>query len=178
MFPSNTVMPPFSKANELVSDLVPGPSASQSESLPGHPSVLLKDLVRIKKFLYDDLWSEELERIAPRLWIMTTPSSSNINPLHRQRVKGREIIVTEEARLHLVWIHDRIFIKPIPRYILSYGFWEAYLDRRPASLNDEQSNLYAAATGFLRTYRYLIRHESDFHITQQDGLRLIPKDVN
>jgi hypothetical protein len=178
MFPSNTVMPPFSKANELVGDLVPGPSASQSESLPGHPSVLLKDLVRIKKFLHDDLWSEELERIAPRLWIMTTPSSSNINPLHRQRVKGREIIVTEEARLHLVWIHDRIFIKPIPRYLLSYDFWEAYLDRRPASLNDEQSNLRAAATGFLRTYRYLIRHESDFHIAQQDNLRLIPKDVD
>jgi hypothetical protein len=31
--------------------------------------------------------------------------------------------------------------------------------------------------GFLRTYRYLIKHESDFHIAQQDQLRLIPHDV-
>ncbi|KAF2023968.1 hypothetical protein EK21DRAFT_104998 [Setomelanomma holmii] len=116
--------------------------------------------------------------MAPRLWIMTTLSSANINPLHRQRVKGREIIVTEEARLHLVWIHDRIFIKPIPRYLLSYAFWEAYIDRKPESLNDKQSNLCKAAAGFLRTYRYLIRHESDFHLAQQDPLRLIPKDVD
>jgi hypothetical protein len=171
-------MPPFSKANQLVRDLVPAPSAAQSETLPGQHSILLEDRTRTKQFLYNDLWSGDLERIAPRLWIMTTMSSANINPLHRQRVKGREIIVTEEARLHLVWIHDRIFIKPIPRYLLSYGFWEAYLDRRPESLNDEQSNLRKAAAGFLRTYRYLIRHESDFHIAQQDGLRLIPKDVN
>jgi hypothetical protein len=59
---------------------------------------------------------------------MTTMSSANINPLHRQRVKGREIIVIEEARLHLVWIHDCIFIKPITRYLLSHVFWETYLD--------------------------------------------------
>jgi hypothetical protein len=171
-------MPPFSEANQLVRDLVPEPGAAQNETLPGQPSIPLKDLDQTKKFLHDDLWSEDLDRMAPRLWIMTTPSSANINPLHRQRVKGREIIVTEEARLHLVWIHDRIFIKPIPRYLLSYSFWEAYLDRRPESLNDEQSSLRKAAAGFLRTYRYLIRHESDFHIAQQDGLRLIPKDVD
>jgi hypothetical protein len=171
-------MPPFSKANQLVRDLVPAPCAAQSETLPSQPSILLKDRTRTKQFLYNDLWSGDLKRIAPRLWIMTTMLSANINPLHRQRVKGRKIIVTEEARLHLVWIHDRIFIKPIPRYLLSYGFWEAYLDQRLESLNDEQSNFRKAAAGFLRTYRYLIRHESDFHIAQQDGLRLIPKDVD
>ncbi|KAI1584284.1 hypothetical protein PtrCC142_012231 [Pyrenophora tritici-repentis] len=171
-------MPPFSKANQLVHDLVPGPGAAQSETLPGQPSLLLKDLDRTKKFLYDDLWSEDLDRMAPRLWIMTTLSSANINPLHRQRVKGREIIVTEEARLHLVWIHDRIFIKPIPRYLLSHDFWEVYLDQKLGSLDDDSRNLRAAATGFLRTYRYLIRHESDFYLAQQDSLRLIPKDVD
>jgi hypothetical protein len=171
-------MPPFSEVNQLIRDLVPEPGAAQSETLPGQPSIPLKDLDRTKKFLHDDLWSEDLDRMAPRLWIMTTLSSANINPLHRQRVKGREIIITEEARLHLVWIHDRIFIKPIPRYLLSYGFWEAYLDRRPESLNKEQSNLRKAAAGFLRTYRYLIRHESDFHLAQQESLRLIPKDVD
>jgi hypothetical protein len=171
-------MPPFSAANQLVHDLEPELGASQSNALPGQPSLLLNDLVRTKKFLDHDLWSEDLERMAPHLWIMTTMSSANINPLHRQRVKGREIVVTEDARLHLVWIHDRIFIKPVPRYLLSHVFWEAYLDRKPESLNDEQSNLRKAAAGFLRTYRYLIRHESDFHIAQQDDLRLIPNDVD
>ncbi|KAF2176598.1 hypothetical protein K469DRAFT_678511 [Zopfia rhizophila CBS 207.26] len=116
--------------------------------------------------------------MAPRLWVMTTFSSGNINPLHRQRVKGREIIVTEEPRLHMVWIYDRIFIKPLPRYLLSQQFWEMYLSDNSNQLGDIQSNIRKAATGFLRTYRYLIQHESDFHIAQQDGLRLIPKDVD
>ncbi|KAF1922312.1 uncharacterized protein M421DRAFT_427059 [Didymella exigua CBS 183.55] len=177
MSSSNAAMPPFSEANQLVRNLVPKLGAAQSETLPGQPSIPLKDFNRTKKFLDNDLWSDDLERMAPRLWILTTMSSANINSLHRQRVKGREIIVTEEIRLHLVWIHDRIFIKPIPRYLLSYGFWEAYLDRRPELLTDER-NLRKAAAGFLRTYRCLIRHESDFHLAQQDSLRLIPKDVD
>lgn len=41
-----------------------------------------------------------------------------------------------------------------------------------------QRNLCKAATGFLRTYRYLIQHESDFRIAQQDHLCLIPKDMD
>lgn len=116
--------------------------------------------------------------MAPRLWIMTTLSSENINALHRQRVKGREIIVTEEPRLHLVWIHNRIFIKPLPRYLLSYAFWEGYLDERSNKLGKYQSDIRKAASGFLRTYRYLIRHETDFNIAQQEHLSLIPKDVD
>ncbi|RYO22015.1 hypothetical protein AA0113_g12779 [Alternaria arborescens] len=115
-------MPPFLQANQLVRDLEPKPGSSQSPTLPGQPSIPLDDLNLTNKFLQDDLWSDDLKRIAPRLWIMTTTSSANVNPLHHQRVKGREIIVTEDPRLHLVWIHDRIFIKPIPRYLLSHTF--------------------------------------------------------
>jgi hypothetical protein len=171
-------MPPFWKANQLVSDLDLEPGASCSGTLPGQPSIPLNDVNRMKKFLREDLCSDDLERMAPHLWIMSTMSGANINPLHRQRVKGREIVVTEDARLHLVWINDRIFIKPIPRYLLSHTFWETYLDPKPEPLGDGQSNIRAAATGFLRTYRYLIRHESDFHLAQQDSLRLIPKDAD
>jgi hypothetical protein len=103
---------------------VPEPRAAQSETLPGQPSIPPGDLDRTKQLLHDNLWSEDLDRMAPRLWIMTTLSSANINPLHRQRVKGREIIIIEEARLLLVWIHDCIFIRFTPRYLLSHDFWE------------------------------------------------------
>ena len=44
-------------------------------------------------------------------------SSADISPLHRQRVKGRAVIVTEDPKLYLVWFYDHIFIKPLP------GFW-------------------------------------------------------
>jgi hypothetical protein len=63
-------MPPFFEANQLIRDLVPEPGAAQSETLPGQPSIPLKDIDHTKKFLHDDLWSEDLDRMAPRLWIM------------------------------------------------------------------------------------------------------------
>jgi hypothetical protein len=171
-------MSPFSKANQLVRDVEPGAGAPPITTLPGRPSVMLNDSTRMKQFLERELYSQDLEKMAPHLWVMTTLSSGNINPLHRQQVKGREIIVTEEPRLHLVWIHDRIFVKPIPRYLLSQAFWETCLDESSDRLGDSQSNIRKAATGFLRTYRYLIQHESDFNIAQQDNLRLISKDVD
>jgi hypothetical protein len=170
-------MAPFSRANQLVSDIEEVVEASAATTLPGHPSILHDDPTSMQKLLDKEFWAHDLETMAPRLWIMTTYSSANINPLHRQKVKGREIIVTEEARLHLVWIHNRIFIKPLPPYILSHTFWEIYLnERRP--LSDCQLRVRRAALGFLRTYRYLIQHESDFNIAQQDNLRLLPKDVD
>ena len=36
-----------------------------------------------------------------------------------------------KSRLHLVWIHDRIFIKPLPRHLLSYEFWEISSEANP-----------------------------------------------
>ena len=158
-------MPPFSKEAQLVNDYEPAAKAPPTSTLRGYPSVMLDDAPRMKQFLEKELWSEDLEIMAPRLWIMTTFSSGNINnPLHRQRVKGRKIIVTEEPRLHLVWIHNRIFIKPLPQYLLSHAFWKTYMENSSERANYSHRNLYKAATGFLRTYRYLIQHESDFHI--------------
>ena len=75
--------------------------------------------------------------------------------------------MTENPQLHLVWFYDRIFIKPIPRYLLSHAFWE-YLQTR--------EELCQAATGFLRTYSYLIRYDADFRLAASDTLSLIPAD--
>ncbi|KAL8367881.1 hypothetical protein RB599_003680 [Gaeumannomyces hyphopodioides] len=66
--------------------------------------------------------SDDLDRVADKLWWMSKQDSGNISPLHRQLVKRRTIVVTEDPKLHLVWIYDRIFIKPFPRYIGSYAF--------------------------------------------------------
>lgn len=171
-------MPPFSKSNHLVRDFDSDEARVPTATLPGVPSVMLMDSALAREFLRKELWSADLESIAPRLWIMTTFSSSNINALHCQRVKDREIIVTEDPRLHLVWIHHRIFIKPLPRNLLSQAFWKMYLSEGSNRLGNHRSDICKATTGFLRTYRYLIQHESDFNSAQQDGFGLIPKDVN
>lgn len=170
-------LPPFSKDQQLCDELDNDKTETgRTRSLPGQPCVRMDAHLDTIKFLGEEFWADDLEKIAPRLWIMSTPSSTNINPLHRQRVKGREIIVTEEPRLHLVWFYDRIFIKPLPKYLLSYALWETFLvnEGGPLVCRDE---LRRATLGFLRTYRYLIQHESDFTIAKQEHLSLIPKNV-
>lgn len=178
--------PPFSRDNQLCDELdcvenshpIGGPHMP-SVFLPGQPRIKVADSTRLDRFLTNEFWAQDLEKISHRLWVMTTPSSSNINSLHRQLVKGRDIVVTEDPRLHLVWIHDRIFIKPIPTYLMSHVFWTDFLLTHPASSTTEidRNLLNNAILGYLRTYRYLIQHQSDFFIAQQDNLRLIPQHI-
>jgi len=157
--------------NNVLSDTLNIPT------LPGHPQIKLKDHLGLVGFLENEFCSADLDAMAPHLWVMSTQSSANIEALHRQRVKGREIIVAEEPGLHLVWFYNRIFIKPIPKYLLSYCFWEIYLRSNASPLGDRRHKIRRAALGFLRTYAYLIQHESDFAIAQSDELLLVPKLV-
>ena len=183
--PPSFISLPFSKTVQLCNDLdtIEGhPSDDTSEMfphiLPGQPSVKLSDLVRLKTFLEEEFWAHDLESMARFLWVMTTPSSANVNSLHQQRVKGREIIITEDPRLHLVWIHDRIFIKPIPVYLMSRAFWDIFILNENSTLGIRRGAIRKAALGYLRTYVYLIRRQSDFFIAQQESLRLIPQQIS
>lgn len=172
-------MLPFSKPDQLVCDLEPDRTTEPERAIvPGQPLLALDDSAGVGKLLASELYAQDLETVAPRLWIMTTFSSANINSLHRQRVKGREIIITEDPRLHLVWEHNRIFIKPIPRCLLSHEFWRMYLDKGSDRLGDSRERLQRVALGLLRTYRYLIQSESDLRIAQQTNLCLIPQGVD
>ena len=134
-------------------------------------------MARLGDFLDEEFWAQDLETTAPKLWILTTSSSANINPLHRQKVKGRDIVITEQPRLHLVWNHDRIFMKPIPKYFMSYAFWNTFLIQESSTLGVRLLAINRAVLGYLRTYVYLIRHQSDFSITQEDRLHLIPQGI-
>ncbi len=173
---------PFARESELYK-----PSTSSGHdpfpSLPGHPWVPLQDAERLRSFLYRELWAVDLERMATHLWIMSTQSSTNISPLHQQRVKGREILVTEDPRLHLVWIHDRIFIKPLPQYLMSHLFWSEFLSSGKSILggNAQEQETYTriqmSALGILRSYYHLIQHESDFQIACENG-RLLPSSIS
>ena len=167
---------PFPTSRQLCSDLDTDVQGSDVV-LPGQPCLLLNDSIALVAFLEKDLLSEELEKTSSRLWVMSTQSSSNINALHHQKIKGREIIVTEQARLHLIWIHDRVFIKPLPKYLLSRTFWERFLSDESTQLGHRRDSMRRAALGYLRTYRHLIQHESDFTIAKQDHLRLVPQNV-
>ncbi|KIW89815.1 uncharacterized protein Z519_09244 [Cladophialophora bantiana CBS 173.52] len=82
--------------------------------------------------------------------------------------------------MYLVWGSGRIFLKPIPRFILSPDFWRAHLrcqDGCDCSKGQKQcttKTLRRIALGFLLTYAALLSHESDFVIAKDKGL--LPKE--
>ncbi|PGH00207.1 hypothetical protein GX51_05904 [Blastomyces parvus] len=145
--------------------------------LPGHPARCFSMSSSLAKFLCGDLCTPQLDLMAPKLWMMTTYSSSNIYPLHFQRVKGREIVISEFPRLHLIWKHSQIFIKPLPKYLLSFNFWDKFLTSptTPLDRSHDREQILSAAKGLLRTYYHLIQHESDFDIAQ--STHLLPQNI-
>ncbi|KAI1330213.1 hypothetical protein F5Y16DRAFT_363436 [Xylariaceae sp. FL0255] len=167
--------PPFAIAHELIQGNLGGGPHATAPSIPGYPRVPLRDRIRVNEFLAGDLCSPDLDRIADRLWWMSKQDSSNISPLHRQLVKQRAIVITEDPKLHLVWIQNRIFIKPLPRYIMSHAFWQDYL--RGDDKESVPRRINRAALGLIRTYAHLIQYESDLRIAQDPSLRLLPPDI-
>lgn len=168
--------PPFSTQHQFCTDFDNvSPHQKVSQKLPGYPRIPLSDRDGLWQFLQKEFRSPDLERISDKLWWMTKQDSSNISPLHRQLVKRRAIVITENPKLHLVWIHDRIFLKPLPRYLTSHTFWKDYLDNGASTTTSSQVvPIRKAALGYLRTYFYLIQSESDFRIAQDTNLQLVP----
>lgn len=111
--------------------------------------------------------------MSPRLWWLSTQSSTHIGPLHYQIVKLRNIVISENPELHLVWYYDRIFIKPLSKYLLSFDFWNIYLISPTSRLGLEKEIIRRSALGFLRIYRYLVHYESDSNIAMEK--RLLPE---
>jgi hypothetical protein len=166
---------PFSAETQLDTELDDNNARSPSRRhLPGYPLIDLSNHDGLLAFLSSEYISADLDRITPRLWWMSQQSSSNISPLHRQRVKQRRIVITEDPKLHLVWINDRIFIKPLPRYLTCYAFWRDFLPASNTNTTTTTNDVRKAALGYLRTYSYLIRSESDFRIATDPSLHLIP----
>lgn len=49
------------------------------------------------------------------MWMVGRPL--NARPLQRQRMIGFNIILTEQADLHLLKFTNRLLIKPLPEYL-------------------------------------------------------------
>lgn len=172
---------PFLKRNQLdptFDSLEHGEKAilSSQVKLSARPDLDIRDETALQAFLERELLCSKLDGVSTKLWMLSTPWSGNINPLHKQRLLGREILITEEPRLHLLWIGNRIFVKPLPNFLLSRIFWDKFLLVETCCSGKSRLDLQRAALGFLRSYHHLIAHESDLRIAQQ--LKLVPPGVN
>lgn len=117
----------------------------------------------MSKFLDHDLDVARLNHIHRRLWMAGRPM--NYYALHRQGMMKREVVLTEQADLHLIWSNSTVFVKPFPPYLADHDFWTTHLCG--------SGELHKSACGFLYSYSWLISQESDFNIAQ--SLNLIPR---
>ncbi len=139
---------------------------------------------RVSLFLKAELSTPLLDSLYPKLWLVARKEASHIDSLHHQHVKGRQVILSEDPKMHLIWTPNKIFIKPVPHCIFSHDFWLCFLSpgasiQKPQGLSKSQERANfnrTLALGFLRSYSYLIRHRSDFAIAKER--HLIPADID
>jgi hypothetical protein len=117
------------------------------------------------QFLSDELRTPKLDAIYSWLWLAGLPVASR--SLQRQCMTNRNIFLTERPDEHLVWWHDRIFLKPLPEYLLCYDFWIMNLCKEEA--------LHHSACGLLLSYAWLVQHRCDFELAKKSFL--IPDNV-
>ena len=114
----------------------------------------------LRKYLSNDLDVDGLNKVHKHLWLAGLPRCAR--PLHHQLMIDRKIMITERADLHLLWHDDRLYLKPLADYLLSYSIWEVALQKDQV--------LSENAKGFLLSYLWLIRQKSDFLIAQSENL--------
>lgn len=142
-------------------------------------------------FLTKELCVPRLNAIHDSMWVVGRPMPPR--SLTAQLVHRRELVVTEDMNLHLVWAKGTMFLKPVPRFLLVPAFWRDHLapdegnavNLRWVPLRDEDGRVKAPASkaelapcaaGFLFSWTALISHESDFKIAHDKGL--VPAEVS
>ncbi|EPS36713.1 hypothetical protein H072_9720 [Dactylellina haptotyla CBS 200.50] len=132
-------------------------------AVPGYPLIPFEDDSKIQRLIRKSLCTKKLDKLYRFLSLVSTKTGCQIFPLHVQKVRGHEIVITEDHQLHLVWHYDRYFVKPIPEFLLNHLFWEHHLI-------DTQCEEYRAALGFVRSWSYLIKTQTDFDIAIEKRL--------
>ena len=140
-------IPPFAQNNQLSTSQV----ATAEDASVRHTE---------RKRLQTSLQDNDLD--AMHNWLWYAGRKGNISPLHHQKVIRREIILTERARLHLVWFRRTIYIQRLSDELLDWTYFSEVVC--------QDARTYQAATGFLLSYARLIEYPSDLEIAQNAGL--------
>lgn len=123
-FPPSYALNKDSLSDPPIADDHSFPTQSEPETIhfiPGNPAVSLLP-TEVNSHLLSELETPLLDELYPKLWLIAKKSGFYIDGLHTQKVKGRSIFPTEDPRLHLTWTRDRIYIKPVPLFLLNHKF--------------------------------------------------------
>ena len=114
----------------------------------------------LREYLEWELDVSRLNDVHKWLWLAGRPMCAR--PLYKQKLLDREILVTEQIDIHLLWTACRIFIKPLPEFLMDHGFWTENLCGNP--------DTHKSACGLLLSYTWLVCHQSDFKIAKDHCL--------
>lgn len=148
---------PFSRATALERGQLSFPAAVHAPN--GRSLRTIRPSATPLSYMQLELDVSRLNSIHHHLWLAGLPRPAR--SLHRQELIGRKIVITEQADLHLVWFKSRIFIKPLPAFLLHYDCWEE-LAYHPSS--------HQEACGLLYSYTWLISRNSDLKRAVEIGL--------
>ncbi|KAF5523081.1 hypothetical protein CGCA056_v005721 [Colletotrichum aenigma] len=124
-----------------------------------------------------------LDKIHDDLWLAGRPVPPR--PLYTQRILKRDIYITEDLDMHLVWGDGRIYLKPLPIFMLEPCFWTEALQcccKTPQYQPPQQSSSEGScvcerlgqcrkrARGLLFSYTGLVSNKSDHAIALANGL--------
>ena len=137
----------------------------RSSSLPGVFQNKENKTVRIqpdnlREYLKWELNVSRLNDVHKWLWLAGRTMCAR--PLSKQKMLDREILVTEQVDIHLLWQETRIFIKPLPEFLMDYAFWTKHL------CGNEKD--YQDACGLLLSYTWLVCYQIDLKIAKDHGL--------
>ena len=179
---SPITLPPFLSEHQLRSQLSPSDFELETRAVGTEDKRTLSSAA-VSDFLHRELDTPLLNELYPHLWLVAKKSGHHIDAIHQQRIQRRNITIAENPALHLIWYYDTLYLKPIPQCLFNYAFWEDYLlpskiecSEVSKGFHTDNSHICRTALGYLRSYSFLIRHESDYLIAQRADL--IPKDIS
>ncbi|KAH8650907.1 hypothetical protein BGZ60DRAFT_436775 [Tricladium varicosporioides] len=113
-----------------------------------------------------------LDSISQHLWMAGRPQSDPMkkSSLHRLKATGFELVVFEQADMHLLWQNGIIYIKPLPSFLMNFDFWQENLCSRDETWDARTADIVDGALGLVFSYTWLIRWESDLRIAHEHGL--------
>ncbi|KIW55044.1 hypothetical protein PV05_07361 [Exophiala xenobiotica] len=155
--------PPFPRTSSLIArkDLILPAAFNDMSPLARELLPLrIEERNEVQRFLCAFLDISRFNSIRKMLWLIGVPGAPR--SLYYQKLLRREIVIAERLDLHLVWAKSRIFIKPLPDFLLNYEFWENHISCEP--------QLHRAACGLLYSYCGLIRFGHDLQLAQENHL--------
>lgn len=114
----------------------------------------------IEEFLKIDLNLERLNRIHDQLWMAGRPMRAR--PLHRYKMMSFDILCTQQMDLHLLKFSNRLILKPLPEWMLSYDFWQKHIC--------SNQDFHESACGFLLSYVWLLNTPLDLKLAHDHTL--------